>query len=181
MPFTESAQNWQFMMSPYSKSKYRPPGLWRVNDTWLQTSHLAQTLPRLEKNAHLSIAIKALMPDTLKTGWTAFLSEHTLTLKVPHNGLATKIKQIAPLILDGLNMTGWTVQHMEVKVSHFNRPVWLNSPKPIEAPKQSRTLSAVSASHLAHSVSHLPDDSPIKEAMVRMLRNHAHKKTNGTS
>lgn len=163
-------------MSHYSNSKYRPPGLWRVNDTWLQTSHLAQTLPRLEKNAHLNIAIKSLMPDTLKAGWSAYLSEQVLTLKVPHNALAMKIKQIAPLIVDGLNMTGWTIEHMEVKVSHFNRPVWLNSPKKPEAEKQSRILTAVSASHIANSLSHLPDDSPVKTALARILNTHGQKK-----
>ncbi|TDR31279.1 hypothetical protein [Hydromonas duriensis] len=165
-------------MVTYSKSKYRPPGVWRVNDTWLQTSHLAHTLPRLEQNAHLSIAIKALMPDTLKTGWRAFLSEHILTLKVPHNALATKIKQIAPLIVDGLNMTGWSIHHMEVKVSHFNRPVWLISPKKEEVEKNPRILTVKSAHRIADTISHLPDDSPVKAALIRMLAIHGEKKSN---
>lgn len=163
-------------MTQHPKSKYSPKGLFRVNDTWRNTPHLASSLPRLEKNAHLAIAIKALMPDTLKSGWSAYLTDDALTLKVQHNGLATKIKQIAPNIVDGLNITGWDIKDMVVKVSHFNRPIWLIAPPKVEKPKQPRLLTPISAMHIANAIEHVPDESPIKAALIRMIATHGAKK-----
>lgn len=150
----------------------QPKGLWMVQDTWRASPHLAHNIPRLAENAKLSIALKALMPDTMKTGWSAFLSEQTLTLKVQHNAIATRIKQIAPLLIDGLAMTGWAVNKMEVKVSRFNQPVWLNVQKDPKADFTPRILSSGSAQHITSSMTHLPEDSPLYEALARILATH---------
>jgi len=161
--------------SPRKNASLPLKGQWRVHDAWHSTPHLANALPRLEQNAQLTQALMQLMPDTLKTGWKAYLSEDTLTLKVPHNALATRIKQMLPLLQDGLQMTGWRVSHMVVKVSHFNQPVWLKSEKDAEKvtkPIQPRILTPLSASCISDTIGHLPEDSPLRDALLRLLKTH---------
>ena len=81
-----------------------PKNLYKIQDSWRKTPVLASAMPRIETNTRLTANISDLMPTTLKKGWRAYLERNTLTLKVPHQSLAMKIKQQAPLILDGLKM-----------------------------------------------------------------------------
>lgn len=143
-----------------------------MQDTWHATPHLAINMPRLETNARLNLALKSLMPDTLQTGWSAYLSERTLTLKVPHNAIAMKIKQIAPMLVDGLKMIGWNIDKMETKVSHFNHPVWMSSKKKTNAVFTARILSPASSAHIAQSIAQLPEDSPLRTALAKILHTH---------
>lgn len=176
---TAHAKNTKMVTKPRHKlpSNISAPlkGLWRVHEAWRNTPHLANALPRLEQNAQLTVDLLALMPDTLKVGWKAYVSERTLTLKVPHNALAVKIKQMAPLLVSGLQMTGWAIDDMVVRVSHFNQPVWLKSQKEAEKavkPIVPRVLTPLSASRITESIAHLPDDSPVKAALLRLLQTH---------
>ena len=100
------------------------------------------------------------------------MSERTLTLKVPHNALAMKIKQIAPMLVDGLKMTGWNIHHMEVKVSHFNHPVWLTTKKKTTPTFTARVLSSTSSTHIHSAINHLPEDSPVRIALTKILSEH---------
>lgn len=159
-------------MSKSPLPQLKPKGLWLIQDTWQASPHLADNMPRLAVNARLNIALKALMPDTLRTGWSAYLSERTLTLKVPHNALAMKIKQIAPMLVDGLKMTGWNIHHMEVKVSHFNHPVWLTTKKKTTPTFTARVLSSTSSTHIHSTINHLPEDSPVRIALTKILSEH---------
>lgn len=159
-------------MSSKTHQSFKPKGLWLIQDTWQSTPHLAQNMPRLAQNAKLNAALSELMPDTLRTGWSAYLNERVLTLKVPHNAVATRIKQIAPLLLDGLIMTGWAIDNMEVKVSHFNHPAWLGSKKKTTATFTARVLSNTSSCHIQSTLSQLPEDSPLREALLRILVAH---------
>ncbi|MGL4768136.1 MAG: hypothetical protein ACRCV6_08695 [Formosimonas sp.] len=162
-------------MPPKTPAKPQSKGLWKVQDTWQANPHLAHNMPRLAANARLTVALKALMPDTLQVGWSAYLSEQTLTLKVPHNALATKIKQIAPLLLDGLTMTGWAITHMEVKVSRFNHPEWMSRKKTTTPTFTARILSAKSSARIQDSILHLPEDSPLRTALEKILSEHKAK------
>lgn len=150
-------------------------GQWRVNDAWRCNPVLGRALPQLEQNVRLTADLVALMPDTLKVGWKAYLSERTLTLKVPHNAIAVKIKQLKPLLLSGLQMTQWPIDDMVVKVSHFNQPVWLKTQKDAqqqEKPITHRILTPLSADRIHETVGRLPEDSPLSEALTRLLKNH---------
>lgn len=159
-------------MQKKTYKKFQPKGLWLIQDTWQSTPHLAQNMPRLAQNAKLNTALNELMPDTLKTGWSAYLNEKILTLKVPHNAVATRIKQITPLLVDGLKMTGWTIDKMEIKVSHFNHPAWLGHKKKSTPTFTARVLTNTSSQHIKSVMAHLPKDSPLHNALLRILTTH---------
>lgn len=159
-------------MKPNTPPKLQHKGLWSVQDTWQANPHLAHNMPRLATNARLNVALKSLMPDTLQTGWSAYLSEQTLTLKVPHNALATKIKQIAPMLVDGLKMIGWAIDKMEVKVSRFKHPEWMSTKKITTATFTARVLSPASSARIQNSIAHLPEDSPMRIALEKILSEH---------
>lgn len=159
-------------MQKKASKKFQPKGLWLIQDTWQTTPHLAKNMPRLAQNAKLNKALSELMSDTLKTGWSAYLDEQILTLKVPHNAIATRIKQIIPLLVDGLVMIGWSIDKMEVKVSHFNHPAWLGHKKKSTSIFTARILSSTSSQHIKSAMTHLPKDSPLRDALARILTTH---------
>jgi hypothetical protein len=150
-----------------------PKNLYKIQDSWRMTPVLTRAMPRIETNARLSANISDLMPSTLKKGWRAYLERNTLTLKVPHQALAMKIKQQAPLILDGLKMYGWDINDMVVKVSQFNRPEWLNKAPNKKLIKNQRFISKTSARHIEQTIANLPEDAPARAILLKLL---THKK-----
>ena len=150
-----------------------PKNLYTIQDSWRKTPVLAQAMPRIETNTRLTANISELMPTTLKKGWRAYLERNTLTLKVPHQALAMKIKQQAPLILDGLKMYGWDIKDMVVKVSQFNRPEWLNRAPNKKLVKNQRFISEKSAQQIEQTIANLPEDAPVRAVLIKLL---AHQK-----
>lgn len=146
-----------------------PKNLFLLQESWRRTPVLEQALPRIETNARLSANILEFMPSTLKSGWRAHLERQTLTLKVPHQALAVKIKQQSPLILDGLKMYGWDIDKMVVKVAQFNRPDWLNLTPNKKLEKNQRVISEKSARHIAKTIAELPDDAPARTVLLKLL------------
>ncbi len=156
-----------------SKNSPLPKNIYKVQDSWRMTPVLAQAMPRIETNTRLTQHISDLMPTTLKTGWRAHLERNKLTLKVPHQALAMKIKQQAPLILDGLKMYGWDITDMVVKVSQFNRPEWINRAPNKVLVKNQRVISEKSAQRIAETIEHLDEDSPVRAALQQLLAHRA--------
>ena len=156
-----------------TKNSPLPKNIYKVQDSWRLTPVLAQAMPRIETNTRLSQNISDLMPSTLKSGWRAHLEGKKLTLRVPHQALAMKIKQQAPLILDGLNMYGWDISDMVVKVSQFNRPEWINRAPNKVLVKNQRVISEKSAQRIAELVTQLDADSPVREALMHLLATHS--------
>lgn len=154
-----------------------PKNIYKVQDSWRMTPVLARAMPRLETNTRLTLHIGELMPSTLKTGWRAHLERNKLMLKVPHQALAVKIKQQAPLILDGLKMYGWDITDMVVKVTQFNRPEWINRAPNKVLVKNQRVISQKSAHRLAELMHQLDDDSPVREALAHLLATHRAQQT----
>lgn len=146
-----------------------PKNIYTVQDTWRQTPVLAHAMPRIETNTRLSANIFELMPSTLKKGWSAYLEQNTLMLKVPHQALAVKIKQQAPLILDGLKMHGWDIKDMVVKVSQYNRPEWLNRAPDKKLVPNQRFISEKSARHIEHTIANLPENAPVRAVLLKLL------------
>ncbi len=150
-----------------------PKNIYTVQDSWRMTTVLSQAMPRIETNTRLTLHITELMPSTLKTGWRAHLERHKLTLKVPHQALAVKIKQQAPLIIDGLKMYGWDINDMVVKVTQFNRPEWINRAPNKVLVKNQRVISEKSAQRIAETIEHLDEDSPVRAALQQLLAHRA--------
>lgn len=159
--------------SPPNPNAALPKKMYRIQDSWRRTPVLAHAMPRIETTTRLSANIEQFMPSTLKKGWRAYLEQDTLLFKVPHQALAMKIKQQAPLIMDGLKMYGWDITQVVVKVSQFNQPVWLNRAPNKKLVKNQRAISAKSAQHIRNTIDKLPEDAPIRAVLINML---AHQK-----
>lgn len=164
-----------------TKNRPLPKNVYQIQDSWRIAPVLAQAMPRIETNTRLTLHITELMPSTLKTGWRAHLERNKLTLKVPHQALAMKIKQQAPLILDGLKMYGWDIEHMVVKVTQFNRPEWINRAPNKVLVKNQRVISDQSARRIAETITQLDDDSPVRAALQRLLAHRAAKQARSDS
>ena len=157
------------------KNRPLPKNVYQIQDSWRIAPVLAQAMPRIETNTRLTLHISELMPTTLKSGWRAHLERNKLTLKVPHQALAMKIKQQAPLIIDGLKMYGWDIQDMVVKVTQFNRPEWINRAPNKVLVKNQRVISEKSAQRIAETIAQLDEDSPVRAALQQLLAQRAAK------
>ena len=164
-----------------TKNRALPKNVYQIQDSWRIAPVLAQAMPRIETNTRLTMHISELMPTTLKSGWRAHLERNKLTLKVPHQALAMKIKQQAPLIIDGLKMFGWDIQDMVVKVTQFNRPEWINRAPNKVLVKNQRVISEKSARRIAETISQLDDDSPVREALQRLLAHRVARQKQSSS
>ena len=164
-----------------TKNRPLPKNIYQIQDSWRNTPVLAQAMPRIETNTRLTLHITELMPTTLKTGWRAHLERNKLTLRVPHQALAMKIKQQAPLILDGLKMYGWPIDDMVVKVTQFNRPEWINRTPNKVLVKNQRVISDQSARRIAQTIAELDEDSPVRAALQRLLDHRAEKQRQTSS
>lgn len=158
-----------------------PKNVYSVRDSWNMTPVLAQAMPRLETNTRLTHNITELMPSTLKSGWRAQIDARKVILRVPHQALAVKIKQQEPLLIDGLKMYGWDVDHIVTKVSQFNRPEWIRRAPNKKIFKNQRVISDKSANRLMETLENLEEDSPIRAGLEHLLATYFAKKAEETN
>lgn len=127
----------------------------------------AEPLARLHEHALLLTRMQRLLGQLIGPALAAHSrvvqwQDGLLTLHADNNALAARLRQSLPTIAEGFSAQGWPVSQVAVKVRP--RPA---EPQPPPVPQ--RTLPASAATRLAQLQASLPDDSPLREALARLL------------
>lgn len=81
--------------------------------------------------------------------------------------IASKLRQLAPTILRHLNKDNFSVN--EIKIAVQPNPSKSYSPDLL---KRTQQLNSSAIHHLSNLIATLPDESPLRQALVRLLNNN---------
>ena len=127
----------------------------------------AEPLARLHEHALLLTRMQRLLGQLLGPAMATHSrvvqwQDGLLTLHADNNALAARLRQSLPTIADSFSAHGWPVTQVAVKV----RP---RPPEPQAPPVPQRALPASAAAGLQQLQSSLPEDSPLRDALARLL------------
>jgi len=104
-----------------------------------------------------------------KSARVANLKFGRVVIHANNGAVATKIRQLAPRLVDIFHTAGVEVTGIEIRV----QPIPGNPPQPPERP--ARAIGFQQKQGLTSLASGLPDDSPLKSALLRLAK-HARER-----
>ncbi len=135
-------------------------------------NHLAaaEAFARLSEQANrlqrLQILLDATLPAYLLPGThVANLKRGKVVIHTDSGAVAVKLRQLAPRLAEGFVQQGQEVTGIEVRVQARRRPATS------VRPKQSKVIGVRPKQALTSLASGLEDDSPVKRALMKLLRN----------
>jgi len=157
-------------MTPRQNSRF--PGNMSSSKRGLLKDHLAasNTFARLSGQADrlrlLQTLLDAALPVHLAPGaHVANLKRGKVVIHADSGAVAVKLRQLAPRLAEGFIQQGQEVNGIEVRV----QPGW--RPLSSSRKKQPKTLGIQSKRSLTSLAAGLNEDSPLKRALERLLKN----------
>ncbi|MDP2759207.1 MAG: DciA family protein [Sideroxyarcus sp.] len=106
---------------------------------------------------------QAIVPSALgRSSRAVHYAEGRLTLEADNGAVAGKLRQLVPHIISSFRTSGCEVTGIQIRVQASN------SPPP--APAHPRSLGAQGRHALEALAGELPDDSPLKSSVERMIK-----------
>jgi hypothetical protein len=129
-------------------------------DAFARLSAQANRLQRLQ------ILLDATLPAHLLPGThIANLKQGKVVIHADSGAVAVKLRQLAPRLAEGFIQQGQEVTGIEVRVQARRRPTTA------ARPKQANLIGMRPKQALTSLASGLEDDSPVKQALLKLLRN----------
>ncbi len=157
-------------MTPRPKS--RLPGSPSPNKRGLLKDHLATSAPfarlagQAERLRQLQTLLDAALPVHLAPGARiANLKGGKVVIHADSGAVAVKLRQLAPRLADGFIQQGQEVSGIEVRVQPGRRPLSRAQKK------QPKILGIPSKRSLTSLVEGLDPESPVRQALERLLKN----------
>jgi hypothetical protein len=157
-------------MTLYTKTRFTrnmsPNGRSTLKDHLAASDVYTRLAGQAERLRQLQILLDAALPAYLAPGThIANLKRGKVVIHADSGAVAVKLRQLAPRLAEGFIQQGQEVTGIEVRVQpgrRFSAPV---------RPKQPKSLGIRSKQSLTSLVAGLTDDSPVKLALERLLKN----------
>jgi hypothetical protein len=94
----------------------KPPEASGINAYLLRNDKLSPLLPTIKRNASLQKECCAILPVIFDHCEILLLAEEQLTLAAPNAALASKLKQQLPKLQSQLQLRGWQINAIRIKV-----------------------------------------------------------------
>lgn len=138
-----------------------------------QNDRLAGLLPHALSLAAIRDTCQAALPTLFSTGDILQFEKGRLTIGVPSQAIAARLRQKTPFLQTALQQAGWPVEAIRIKVRLNNIP-W----QPALSPKKPLPAGAITAlAKLSAWLKEAGTDPALTEAVCAMLARHQPKKT----
>ena len=137
-----------------------------------QDSATGGLLPAAERLVQLQQDLNPLLPVGSEKACEIHLDgEGTLVIRASSAALAGKLRQMAPSIQAGLNHRGWKVSAIQLRVQPLNNSNKSMAYNEVEAAPKHARMSSEALQNWQELASQL-DESPLQQAVARLLRHH---------
>lgn len=126
---------------------------------------LAQLADHAKRLWRATYTLQRGLPPFLQQGWRVVnVQDGVLSIHADNGSVATRLKQMVPTLVQGMQLGGWPIQDIQIKVRVQSTP---QMPKPAPVP---RTIPASAATSLNTLLDYLPEDSPLRDNIDRLVR-----------
>lgn len=149
----------------------KPPEASGISAYLLSNDKISPLLPTIRRNASLQKECATILPAIFDSCEILQLADEQLTLSIPNAALASKLKQQLPKLQTQLQLRGWQVNAIRIKVQ-VRKTVEKTSPvKQLVLSKQ--------AVHAFDELEHALEDTPQNTALRAALKHLVQRRQSG--